>query len=76
MHFSPMAWHIPGAFAHRATPSGPAMHTPEQQLAAFAQRSPSGLQPGTAAQREATPAVAGQRPEQQSMSFMQISKAT
>ena len=63
--------------AQRATPSGPTLHTCEQQAPAPAQRSPSGLQPGSAAHREGPPATVGkQRAPQQSLSFMQISEST
>lgn len=65
----------PGAVPQRAVPSGPAMQTPEQQLAFEAQRSCSGLQPGSVAQRWGPAAVARQRPEQQSAFEPHSSKA-
>jgi hypothetical protein len=65
---------------HRATPSGPAAHMPEQQLAATAHRSPSELQPPTAAQRMGPcpwpSGIATHAPEQQSMLVLQISSTT
>jgi len=64
-----------GPFAHRPTPSAPAVHIPEQHSDAEPQRSCSGWQPGSRWQRLGPPADASQRPEQQSLSFMQMARA-
>lgn len=77
-HRSP-AWWQPMVL-HRATPSGPAAHRPEQQLAATAQRSPSELHPPTSAQRRGPwpgpRGIATHEPEQQSMSVLHVSSTT
>jgi hypothetical protein len=74
MQRSPIARQLPAA--QRRTPSAPAAQTPEQQLAATAQRSPAGPQPANGWQRGTPSAPARHRPEQQCMSSGQCSPTT
>jgi hypothetical protein len=77
-HRSP-SWWQPMAL-HRATPSGPAAHIPEQQLAATEHRSPFELQPPTSAHRMGPwpwpSGIATHAPEQQSMLVLHVSLTT
>jgi len=79
MQISPSTRHLAaiaaGAFAQRPTPSGPTLHTPEQQVAPVAQRSCSGWQPLARTHRLGPFADGAHRPEQQSLFPMHSSSA-
>jgi hypothetical protein len=80
LHSSPRPKHFgiifgAGMSPHRPTPGGSILQVPAQHSPFEAQRSCDGRQPVAQAHRSAPSGDGSQRPEQQSMSDLQISRA-